>query len=152
MDPAARDGRNRYYQARLEFTRRWLQDPSADHRDLLIFECYPWHSKSITAPLKPPPEVIEEFVWQPIAELPVQDVFAFGRPWDDIAQALGLREVGRLGFGGTDYGSAVHSRAVRDLRAVLGAAAGRRVAFRLGRAAERQGDGAPPRCSRRSGE
>ncbi|WP_446215547.1 anti-phage DNA glycosylase Brig1 [Micromonospora sp. IBHARD004] len=116
-------GRNRYYQARLGFTRRWLQDPSADHRELLIFECYPWHSKSITAPLKPPPEVIEEFVWQPIAELPVQDVFAFGRPWDDIAQALGLREVGKLGFGGTDYGSAVHSRAVR----IYGLSSGQRL-------------------------
>ncbi|MBM0229487.1 hypothetical protein JNW87_32480 [Micromonospora sp. ATA51] len=106
-------GRNQYYQDRLEFTRRWLQEPSADHRDLLIFECYPWHSKSIRAPLEPPPEVIEEFVWQPIAELPVQDVFAFGRPWDDVAQALGLREAGKLGFGGTDYESVVPSRAVR---------------------------------------
>ncbi|MFG2169470.1 anti-phage DNA glycosylase Brig1 [Micromonospora chersina] len=106
-------GENRYYQARLEFTRRWLQDPSADHRDLLIFECYPWHSKAITAPLRPPPEVIEEFVWEPIAELPVQDVFAFGRPWHDVAQALGLKETGTLGHGGTDYGSAVPSRAVR---------------------------------------
>ncbi|MDH6465056.1 hypothetical protein M2302_005257 [Micromonospora sp. A200] len=106
-------GRNRYYQARLQFTRRWLQDPSADHPDLLIFECYPWHSKAITAPLRPPPEVIDEFIWQPIAELPVQDVFAFGRPWNDLAQALGLPQKGSLGSGGTDYGSAVPSRAVR---------------------------------------
>ncbi|PMR63103.1 hypothetical protein C1A38_00525 [Verrucosispora sp. ts21] len=106
-------GRNRYYLARLEFTRRWLQDPDADHRDLLIFECYPWHSKAVTAPLKPPQAGIEEFVWQPIAELPVQDVFAFGRPWDHLAQALGLPELGRLGSGGKGYGSAVPSRAVR---------------------------------------
>ncbi|MET7749023.1 hypothetical protein [Micromonospora sp. NPDC005367] len=106
-------GRNTYYQARLEFTRRWLQDPTADHRDLLIFECYPWHSKSINAPLRPPPEVIEQFVWQPIAELSVQDVFAFGRPWDGIAQALKLPLTGKLGSGGTCYGSNVSSRAVR---------------------------------------
>ncbi|MFC0003616.1 anti-phage DNA glycosylase Brig1 [Micromonospora siamensis] len=106
-------GDNKYYKARLEFTRRWLQDPGADHRDLLIFECYPWHSTSINAPLKPPPEVIDEFVWQPVAELPVQDVFAFGRPWDDLAQVLGLRETSRLGSGGPDYGSSVASRAVR---------------------------------------
>ncbi len=106
-------GRNRYYQARLSFTRRWLQDPSADHRDLLIFECYPWHSKSITAPLRPPSEVIDEYVWPPIAELPVRDVFAFGRPWDGIAQALGLRQTRKLGFGGTDYGSKVSGRTVR---------------------------------------
>ncbi|MEH0970491.1 hypothetical protein V6U77_05060 [Micromonospora sp. CPCC 205546] len=106
-------GKNRYYEARLAFTRRWLQDPSADHRDLLIFECYPWHSKSITAPLRPPPEIIEEFVWQPVAELPVRDVFAFGRPWDGIAQALKLPLTGELGSGGTDYGSKVPGRAVR---------------------------------------
>lgn len=106
-------GKNRYYQARLSFTRRWLQDPSADYRDLLIFESYPWHSKALTAPLRPPPEVIEEYVWQPIAELPVQAVFAFGSPWDGIAQALGLQETGALGSGGTDYGSKVSSRAVR---------------------------------------
>ncbi|MGK5518917.1 anti-phage DNA glycosylase Brig1 [Micromonospora sp. URMC 107] len=106
-------GENRYYQARLAFTRRWLQDPTADHRDLLIFECYPWHSKAITAPLRPPPEVIDEFVWQPIAELPVRDVFAFGRPWDGIAQALKLPRTGRLGSGGRRYGSKVPSRAVR---------------------------------------
>ncbi|SIM77068.1 hypothetical protein [Micromonospora cremea] len=103
----------RYYGARLAFTRRWLQDPNADHRDLLIFECYPWHSKALTAPLRPPSEVIEEFVWQPIAELPVRDVFAFGRPWDAIAQALELPLTGRLGSGGRDYGSKVPSRAVR---------------------------------------
>lgn len=106
-------GENRYYRARLAFTRRWLQDSSADHRDLLIFECYPWHSKSITAPLRPPPETIEEFVWQPIAELPVRDVFAFGRPWDGIARALKLPLTGELGSGGTAYGSKVIGRAVR---------------------------------------
>lgn len=106
-------GENRYYRARLVFTRRWLQDPSADHRDLLIFECYPWHSKSITAPLRPPPESIEEFVWEPIAELPVRDVFAFGRPWDGMARALKLPLTGELGSGGTAYGSKVPGRAVR---------------------------------------
>ncbi|PWU61499.1 hypothetical protein DLE60_05325 [Micromonospora globispora] len=106
-------GDNRYYRARLQFTRNWLEDPTAGHRDLLIFECYPWHSKSITAPLRPPAQVIDEFVWQPIAELPVKEVFAFGRPWDDMAQALGLRITDKLGAGGSDYGSAVPSRAVR---------------------------------------
>ncbi|MFC0505714.1 anti-phage DNA glycosylase Brig1 [Micromonospora costi] len=106
-------GRNRYYQARLTFTRNWLQDPEADHRDLLIFESYPWHSKLITGPLRPPAEIIDAFVWQPIAELPVGEVFAFGRPWDSLAQALRLPVVSMLGAGGRHYGSAVPSRAVR---------------------------------------
>ncbi|MGB2567115.1 anti-phage DNA glycosylase Brig1 [Micromonospora citrea] len=111
---------NRYYRARLRFTRNWLQDADADHRDLLIFECYPWHSKSITAPLRPLPEIIDEFVWQPIAELPVEEVFAFGRPWHDLAQALGLPLTDRLGAGGSRYGSAVPGRAVRGYRLPTG--------------------------------
>jgi hypothetical protein len=95
-----------------EVTREGFPEPY--HGDLLGLEqCYPWHSNSITAPLKPPPEVIEEFVWQPIAELPVQDVFAFGRPWNDLAKALKLPRTGKLGSGGTDYKSAAPSRAVR---------------------------------------
>ncbi|MEU1686891.1 hypothetical protein [Micromonospora sp. NPDC005707] len=106
-------GKNRYYEARLQFTRRWLQEPDADHGDLLIFECYPWHSKAITAPMCPPREVIEEYVWEPIAELPVRDVFAFGRPWDGVAQALRLPLTAKLGSGGTEYGSTVTGRAVR---------------------------------------
>lgn len=84
-------GPNRYYRARLRFTRDRLDDPSADCRDLLIVECYPWHSALINAPLRPPPQIIEEFVWQPIAELTaVTEVFAFGKPWDDLARALNL--------------------------------------------------------------
>jgi hypothetical protein len=106
-------GGNRYHRARLAFTRNWLQDPTADYRDLLIFECFPWHSTKITAPMQPPPEVIDEFVWQPIAELPAAEVFAFGRPWNDVALALRLPVVAKLGLGGTDYGSHVPSRAVR---------------------------------------
>jgi hypothetical protein len=105
---------NLYHRLRARFTRNWLEDPSADHRDLLVFECYPWHSTKLTAPLRPPPEIIEEFVWQPIAELPgVREVFAFGRPWNDLAQALRLPLIDKLGAGGSDYGSKVRSRAVR---------------------------------------
>jgi hypothetical protein len=108
-----RIGPNKYLNARKTFSRRWLDDPTADHRDLLIFEFYPWHSKKITAPMKPEPEIIDEFILQPIAELPVADVFAFGRAWDHLAVATGLRCTAKLGLGGTGYGSGVASRAVR---------------------------------------
>jgi len=40
-------------------------------------------------------------------------VFAFGRPWEDVATALGLPIVDRLGRGGRPYGSQVPDRAVR---------------------------------------
>lgn len=107
-------GKNRYHRARVRFAQRWLDDPNADHRDVLIFECYPWHSESLTAPLMSPPDLIEEFVWQPIAELPVPEVFAFGRAWDDLAQTRGLPRAGSFGKGGLlSYDSKVADRAVR---------------------------------------
>jgi hypothetical protein len=52
-------------------------------------------------------------VWQPIADLPTHAVFAFGRPWEDVARALDLRLVDRLGLGGRPYGSRVPDRAGR---------------------------------------
>ena len=106
-------GPNRYWTARLALTRRWLGDPTASHRDLLIFEAYPWHSTKITASMRPPTEVIDEVVWQPIAELDVPVVFAFGRPWDHLAAILGLPQIDALGVGGRDYGSRSAGRAVR---------------------------------------
>lgn len=86
-------GPNRYQRARLAFTRRWLDEPAATHHDMVIFEAYPWHSTVINASLRPPPAVIDEFVWQPIAELSTRTVFAFGRPWEDVARTLDLRLV-----------------------------------------------------------
>jgi hypothetical protein len=106
-------GPNRFHRSRLAFTRAWLQDTDADHSDLLIVECFPWHSRKITAKLAPPIDLIDEFVWQPLADLPVREIFAFGRPWDHMASALGLRPLRMLGAGGDGYGSRVPSRAVR---------------------------------------
>jgi hypothetical protein len=106
-------GPNRFYRARLDFMRRWLEEPEATYDDMLMFELYPWHSTNVTASMKPPASVIDEFVWQPIAELPVDLIFAFGSPWTAVAEGLKLPEVVRLGAGGLDYGSAVATRAVR---------------------------------------
>ncbi len=106
-------GPNRYFLARLSFTQRWLSDPTATCNDLLIFEAYPWHSTIINATLRPPADVIDNFVWEPIAELPVQDVFAFGRPWERLVKNLGLPLTDALGAGGRDYGSTVRDRAIR---------------------------------------
>lgn len=106
-------GGNRYYRARLQFARNWLQDPSADHRDLLIFESYPWHSTSFRGRFSPPAEVIDQFVWQPIAEMPVRDVFAFGLSWHMLARALPLDEVGGFDAGSSQYRSAAAGRKVR---------------------------------------
>src|SRR5207248_2142982 len=70
------------------------------------------HSTAVTAPMRPPPDIVDAFVWQPIAELPAREVFAFGRPWDDLASGLGLPRTRALGPGGRDYGSTVPTRVV----------------------------------------
>jgi hypothetical protein len=105
-------GRNRYATARLRFARGWLADPDLAPSELLTFELYPWHSTRVTAPILPPKDIVEDFVWQPLAEIPVEFVFAFGKPWLGACQALGLPERGRWGHGGQDFGSPVASRTV----------------------------------------
>ncbi|MEV4539795.1 hypothetical protein AB0J82_39085 [Asanoa sp. NPDC049518] len=106
-------GPNRFHRARVGFARNWLNDPAVDWSGLLVMELYPWHSTSVTASMTPPSGVIDTFVWQPLADLDVPDVFAFGRPWQALALSLGLRQTDSLGAGGRCYGSGVESRAVR---------------------------------------
>jgi len=113
-------GPNRYYRARLAFTRNWLGDPSASYGDLLMFELFPWHSTSITGVMRCPTDIIEEFVWEPLAELPIDHLFAFGRPWEAVANALCLPLVDSLGRGGRRYGSPVVSRSVRVFELLSG--------------------------------
>lgn len=108
------NGTNRYQQARLTFTQRWLDEPAATHADMLIFEMYPWHSTLRNAVLRAPADIIDQFVWQPIAELPIQHVFAFGRSWHDLATNLGLPLTDSMGRGGRAYGSSVPGRAIRS--------------------------------------
>ncbi len=104
-------GRNRYAWSRLRFAREWLEDRELAANQLLTLELYPWHSARVTAPIAPPADIIEDFVWQPLADIPVELVFAFGKPWLKVCDALGLPEVGRWGHGGVDLGSPVASRA-----------------------------------------
>lgn len=105
------NGRNRYAWSRLRFARDWLEDQELVPNQLLTLELYPWHSARVTAPIVPPADIIENFIWKPLADIPVELVFAFGKPWLRVCDALGLPEVGRWGSGGVDLGSPVASRA-----------------------------------------
>ena len=108
----ATKGYNRYTRSRLEFGRRWLEKPDLQLEDLLLMELYPWHSTNVTAAIRPPAEIIDRFVWQPLAEHPAESIFAFGKPWLDVCRDLKLSEVGRWGSGGKPFGSRVASRAL----------------------------------------
>ena len=109
----AAHGPNSYFRSRLVFTRNWLGDDTATMNDMLIVELYPWHSARVTAAMRPPADVLNDFIWEPLAELAVAHYFAFGRPWEAAAEALGLQPTAAFGRGGTDYGSTVASRPVR---------------------------------------
>lgn len=111
-------GPNFHAQRRLAFMRRWHGEEAMAADRLMSFELYPWHSPKVTAPIRPDPRTIREFIWEPIAELDNPPVFAFGSPWFDLLEHhAGLSVVDRLGRGGRDYGSSVKSRSVLVLRA-----------------------------------
>jgi hypothetical protein len=83
---------NRYHANLRTFAQRWTDDPSVRSRDVLVFELYPWHSNAVTATMHPDPALIDRYVWQPLAEVDLPVVFAFGRDWTATARGLGLTE------------------------------------------------------------
>lgn len=103
-------GSNRYAWNFVRFARRWLEDDTILARQILTLELYPWHSNRVIGRMAPPTDIIDTFVWQPLADVDVEFIFAFGKPWLEVCRALDLPEVGRWGQGGIDLGSAVASR------------------------------------------
>jgi hypothetical protein len=80
-----------YWDRLIKFAQRWLHDPCADHNVILNFELYPWHSKSVTAGIDTPPDLAEHYIFEPIAEINVPQVFAFGAPWFEVGERLVAR-------------------------------------------------------------
>jgi hypothetical protein len=107
---------NRYSRELLNFARRWTGDDQVSGADLLTLEMYPWHSKSVTATMRPPAAVLSDFVWAPLAEVAVPLCFAFGADWASNCKQLGLEQEDRWGAGGRDLGSPVKSRTVITYR------------------------------------
>lgn len=85
-------GRNRYHENLRAFARTWVKDPALHSRDVLVLELYPWHSDRATATMAPPTDLIDEFVWQPIAEIDLPEVIAIGSDWQRVAERIGLPE------------------------------------------------------------
>jgi hypothetical protein len=74
----------------VRFARRWLRDSAVSVHDILELELYPWRSKAVTAPIRPPADIIRKFVFAPVQEIEVPVVFAFGAPWFKVCEALEL--------------------------------------------------------------
>lgn len=83
-------GRNRFYQNRFAFARRLLGEPSWHPTGGVFFELYPYHSSGVTAAMAPPGGVVREFVLDPVGDLDTGFVFAFGKPWFDVPERIGL--------------------------------------------------------------
>jgi hypothetical protein len=101
---------NRYHLALQTFAQRWTGDPHVRSRDVLVFELYPWHSTAVTSALRPAPEIVDRFVWQPVADLNESIVFGFGAPWQHVAIGLGLPEEH------VDFSFSVAARRIRVFR------------------------------------
>ncbi len=85
-----RGGRDIYHPARLRFARTMLEAPELPAERVLTLELYPWHSTAVTGRMAAPSDVLERFVWQPLREIDVPFIYAFGKPWFDAAADLDL--------------------------------------------------------------
>ena len=91
-------GRDSPYWARLmHFARRWTQDELVVPAQVLNFEFYPWHSDRVQGRFTSDPALLNDYVWAPIAEIDVRDVFAFGSVWFTVCTGLGWPLLTRYG-------------------------------------------------------
>ncbi len=94
----AADGKDSEYWRKVTyFARRWCGEPELSPSEILNLELYPWHSDRVTAPIRPPSDVLTRYVWDPLAEVDVPVAFAFGKPWLAAAEGIGLHRVAWLG-------------------------------------------------------
>ena len=116
-------GKNVFHDARYRFMKDWYDDPALKHQHALNWELYPWHSKKVQGSrMRPPVDVIRRFVWEPIAETGAKWLFAFGVPWYDQFEQLGLRVLLHLGHGGDTYPTETKPKAYRQVRVYEGPA------------------------------
>lgn len=116
-------GRNVFHDARYRFMKRWYGDSTLEHRHMLNWELYPWHSKKVQGSrMRPPIDVIREFVWEPVAATGAKWIFAFGSDWYEQLDQLGLAQLVHLGHRGEPYPTETKPRAYRQVRVYEGPA------------------------------
>ena len=134
--------RSPYWVKMAYFAQRWLDDPAATPAHILNFELFPWHSPAKTAHMQIPPDLIHRYVWGPIQEVNVTEVFAFGADWFAICQQLGLERIAMFGHGGEPISGLEENRAKWRL-GVYRLPSGQRVV-----ASAQSGNSTPPGPSR----
>jgi hypothetical protein len=110
---------NTFHERRREFARRWLGKPVGSP---LAIELFPWHSTKVTGVMAPPGEILQHFVWEPLADLGHERLFASGKPWAHSLDAMhDIRMLREWKAGDSDYPSRVASRRVRVYELPTGA-------------------------------
>jgi hypothetical protein len=104
------------HRRRLQFLRHWHGDDRLDGDDMVTFALYPWHTAGITTRLRPEPELLQAFVFEPILELGSPLVFTFGPPWFTILPAFGFVLESVAGFGNVDSSPTSRARTVALFR------------------------------------
>ncbi len=96
---------NPFWRNLVMFARRWLNNHRAGVADILCFEMFPFHSPNLTHAIRPPRNLIESYVWQPLREMGENVVFAFGKGWLNVCAECGLSHIASYGKTGEDsYG------------------------------------------------
>ncbi|MCT0231635.1 hypothetical protein KQ306_12340 [Synechococcus sp. CS-1324] len=67
--------------------------------NILNLELFPWHSPRISGKLEVDSDVVKTFVFDPLAEVSTDFIFAFGRPWWDVCKMLGFEVESHYGDG-----------------------------------------------------
>lgn len=116
-------GKNVFHDARYRFMKDWYDDSGLEHRHALNWELYPWHSRKVQGSrMRPPVDVVRRFVWKPIAATGVRWIFAFGTPWYEQLEQLGLKQLAHLGHGGDPYPTETKPKAYRKVKLYAGPA------------------------------
>ena len=69
---------SRYFVNLVRFAKSWLRDEKAVVADILNMEMLPFHSKKKTRDIRPPHDILENYVWAPLREMETEVIFAFG--------------------------------------------------------------------------
>lgn len=97
-------GYNRHHVSRMNFLKRWFRDDNMSSDQRVDFELYPWHSTSVTARMRLDADIARDYIWDPLSELPIEFIFAFGGPWIEVLPHLpGVEIVDWIGDGGRPY-------------------------------------------------
>jgi hypothetical protein len=95
---------------RMRFLSSWTGADLKPSR-VVDFPVFPWHTADWkTSAFKLDPEVLREFVLEPIASTGAKWAFGFGKDWWDLIEALDLPILDQLGDGGRPYPTSVDHR------------------------------------------